>query len=98
LPGNTASKSRQHFHCQIGNTADQRHKYQKENPIATAAGLEYMNDQDQLNEPDNNRAYTHVTAVSVTEFMQNDILPGSLQQPQKAFEDFWGYPLFRSNR
>ena len=54
--------------------------------------------QDQLNEPDNNGAYTQVTAVSVTEFMQNDILPRSLQQPQKAFEDFWGYPLFRSNR
>jgi hypothetical protein len=48
-----------------------------------------MNDQDQLNEPDNDGAYTHVTAVSVTELMQNDILPRSLQQPQKAFEDFW---------
>ena len=49
-----------------------------------------MNDQDQLNEPDNNGAYTHVTAVSATEFLQNDILPRSIQQPQKAFEDFRG--------
>jgi len=53
-----------------------------------------MNDQDQLNEPDNNGAYAHVTAVSMTEFMQYDILPGSLQQPQKAFEDFWGHQFF----
>ena len=49
-----------------------------------------MNDQDQLNEPDNDGAYTHVTEVSATELMQNDILPRSLQQPLKAFEDFWG--------
>jgi len=57
-----------------------------------------MNDQDQLNEPDYNGAYTHVTAVSMTEpgpVKQNDILPRSLQQPPKAFEDFRG-PIFPS--
>jgi hypothetical protein len=46
-----------------------------------------MNDQDQLNEPDNNGAYTQVTAVSVTELVQYDILPASLQQPQKRYPE-----------
>jgi hypothetical protein len=53
LSGDAAGEFGQQLHHQVGQATNQWHEYQYENPITASPRLENMDDQGQLNGPDN---------------------------------------------